>query len=50
MIFMKGEQDMVSYYEQKYNEALGQLKRLGDGLERNDAYRKGQTSLEYKGL
>jgi hypothetical protein len=50
MIFMKGEQDMVSYYEQKYNEALGQLKRLGDGLERNDSYRKGQTSLEYKGL
>jgi hypothetical protein len=50
MIFMKGEQDMVAYYEQKYNEALGQLKRLGDGLERNDAYRKGQTSLEYKGL
>lgn len=50
MIFMKGEQDMVAYYEQKYTEALGQLKRLGDGLERNDAYRKGQTSLEYKGL
>ena len=50
MIFMKGEADMVGYYEQKYQEALAQLKRLGDGLERNDAYRKGQTSLEYKGL
>jgi len=50
MLFMKGEQDIVAYYEQKYSEALGQLKRLGDGLERNDAYRKGQTSLEYKGL
>jgi len=50
MLFMKGEQDLVSYYEQKYTEALAQLKRLGDGLERNDAYRKGQTSLEYKGL
>jgi len=50
MIFMKGEQDMVSYYENKYQEALAQLKRLGDGLDRNDAYRKGQTSLEYKGL
>jgi len=50
LIFMKGEQDMVGYYEQKYQEALAQLKRLGDGLERNDAYRKGQTSLEYKGL
>ena len=50
MLFMKGEQDLVGYYENKYQEALAQLKRLGDGLERNDAYRKGQTSLEYKGL
>jgi len=50
MIFMKGEQDMVGYYEQKYQEALMQVKRLGDGLERNDAYRQGQTSIPYKGL
>jgi hypothetical protein len=50
MLFMKGEADLVGYYENKYQEALAQLKRLGDGLERNDAYRKGQTSLEYKGL
>jgi hypothetical protein len=42
---MKGEQDLVSYYEQKYQEALAQLKRLGDGLERGDAYRDGQTKL-----
>jgi len=47
---MKGEQDMVTYYEKMFQESLMQLKRLGDGLERNDAYRKGQTSLEYKGL
>jgi hypothetical protein len=47
---MKGEQDMVSYYEKMFQESLMQLKRLGDGLECNDAYRKGQTSLEYKGL
>ena len=25
MIFMKGEQDMVKYYEDKYQEALAQL-------------------------
>jgi len=50
LIFMKGEQDMVGYYEQKYQEALMQVKRLGDGLERNDAYRQGQTSIPYKGL
>jgi hypothetical protein len=50
VIFMKGEQDMVTYYEKMFQESLMQLKRLGDGLERNDSYRKGQTSLEYKGL
>jgi hypothetical protein len=50
ILFMKGEQDMVSYYEKMYQDAIGQLKRLGDGLERNDAYRKGQTSLPYNQL
>ncbi|MEI7463468.1 MAG: hypothetical protein WCK03_03685, partial [Candidatus Taylorbacteria bacterium] len=50
VIFMKGEQDMVAYYEKAYQEGMGQLKRLGDGLERNDAYRKGQTSLPYNQL
>ena len=50
MIFMKGEQDMVAYYEQKYAEALTQLKRLGDGLERGDSYRDGQTKLPYNKL
>lgn len=50
VLFMKGEQDMVAYYQKMYEEALGQLKRLGDGLERNDAYRKGQTSLPYNQL
>jgi hypothetical protein len=50
LIFMKGEADMVGYYEAKYQEALAQLKRLGDGLERNDAYRSGQTSLPYNQL
>jgi len=40
--FMKGEQDMVTLYNTKYNEALGMAKRLGDGMERQDAYRSGQ--------
>jgi hypothetical protein len=43
MLFMKGEQDLVGYYENKYQEALSQLQRLGDGLERGDAYRNGQA-------
>jgi hypothetical protein len=49
MIFMKGEQDMVTYYEQKFMEAVGLAKRLGDGLERGDAYRDGQTKLNVSG-
>ena len=40
--FMKGEQDMIALYNQKYMEALAMAKRLGDGLERSDAYRSGQ--------
>jgi hypothetical protein len=40
--FMKGEQDMMVLYEGKYKEALALAKRLGDGLERQDAYRSGQ--------
>jgi hypothetical protein len=50
MLFMKGEQDLVVYYQKMYEEALGQAKRLGDGLERGDAYRDGQTKLQAKGL
>ena len=44
-IYMKGEQDMMQYYEQKYQEALALLKRLGDGLDRQDAYRSGQARI-----
>lgn len=40
--FMKGEQDLTALYNQKYMEALQLAKRLGDGLERSDAYRSGQ--------
>lgn len=46
VIFMKGEADMVSYYEKMFQEAMGELKRLGDGLERGDAYRDGQTKIK----
>ncbi len=44
-VYLKGEQDMMQYYDQKYMEALGQLKRLGDGLDRQDAYRSGQVRV-----
>lgn len=46
MLFMKGEQDLIKYYEDKYMEAVAQLNRLGTGLERNDAYRVGQASIK----
>jgi hypothetical protein len=40
--FMKGETDIISLYDTKYKEALALAKRLGDGMERQDAYRSGQ--------
>ncbi len=40
--YMKGEVDMMGLYNQKFIEALALAKRLGDGLERQDAYRSGQ--------
>jgi hypothetical protein len=40
--YMKGETDMLALYDGKYKEALAQAKRLGDGMERQDAYRSGQ--------
>jgi hypothetical protein len=42
---MKGETDMLTLYEMKYKEALALAQRLGDGLERSDAYRSGQFRL-----
>ncbi len=44
--FMKGETDMVTLYNTKYGEALGMAKRLGDGMERQDAYRSGQVRIK----
>ena len=44
--FMKGEQDIMAFYQQKYTEALAQLNRLGTGLERGDAYRDGQAKIK----
>jgi hypothetical protein len=44
--FMKGEPDLVALYNKKYTEALALAKRLGDGMERQDAYRSGQLRVE----
>ena len=40
--YMKGEPDIMALYDGKYKEALAMAQRLGDGLERSDAYRSGQ--------
>jgi len=45
MTYMKGEADLVTLYNTKYNEALALAKRLGDGMERQDAYRSGQVRI-----
>lgn len=44
--FMKGEADMLQLYVAKYTEAMQQLKRLCDGLQRGDAYRDGQAKVK----
>jgi len=49
VIFQKGEQDMVNYYEAKYQESLALLKDLGDGKDRRSAYRDGQLRLPVPG-
>lgn len=43
--YMKGEADLLALYDGKYKEAVALAKRLGDGLERQDAYRSGQARV-----
>lgn len=44
--FMKGESDLITLYNTKYGESLIMAKRLGDGLQRQDAYRSGQARMD----
>jgi hypothetical protein len=41
--FMKGEQDVIAGYQKRYDEALGMLKQLSEGKNRQDMYRSGQA-------
>jgi hypothetical protein len=41
--FMKGEQDLVTLYQNMYVQSIALLKNLGDGKQRMDAYRDGQV-------
>jgi hypothetical protein len=44
--YMKGEEDITAQYDAKYQEALALLKQLGDGKDRQDAYRSGQVRVK----
>lgn len=46
--FMKGEADVIAGYNKRYEEAMNLAKRLGDGMERQDAYRSGQVRYPVK--
>ena len=43
--YMKSDAETINFYKDRYGEALALLTRLGNGLERGDAYRDGQTKL-----
>ncbi len=42
---MKGEADVIAGYMKRYEEAMILAKRLGDGMDRRDAYRSGQVRM-----
>lgn len=43
--FMKGEQEIMSLYGSRYEEAMIQLKELGDGRNKRDSYRNGEPRV-----
>jgi hypothetical protein len=43
--FLKGEPDMVAFYDKMFTDSMGLLKNLGDGKQRMDAYRDGQVRI-----
>jgi len=45
IVFMKGEADVIAAYKARYDEAMSLYKQMGDGKERQDAYRSGQVRV-----
>lgn len=43
--FIKGSPEMVALYDKMFMESLALLKQLGDGKQRQDAYRSGQVRV-----
>jgi hypothetical protein len=48
LTYMKGEQDMLALYKNRFDESMFLLKQLGDGKNRQDAYRNGQVRVPVK--
>ena len=46
--YLKGDPDLMVNYQKQYQENIVQLKMLGDGKDRRDAYRSGQVRYEVK--
>jgi hypothetical protein len=46
--YMKSDTDVVKNYSDRYNEAFTMAKQLGDGKDRQDAYRSGQVRYPVK--
>jgi hypothetical protein len=46
--YMKSDADVVKNYSDRYNEAFTMAKQLGDGKDRQDAYRSGQVRYPVK--
>jgi hypothetical protein len=44
--YMKGEADLVKFYQEMYIQSIALLKNLGDGKQRADAYRSGQVRIQ----
>jgi hypothetical protein len=44
--FMKGEDDLIKLYQERYVQAIALLKNLSDGKLRQDAYRDGQVRVQ----
>ena len=43
-----GDQDIIKVYQNRYDESMALLKQLGDGKDRQDAYRSGQVRYPVK--
>ena len=44
--YMKGEETMIKLYSERYLSSIALLKNLGDGKQRQDAYRNGQVRVK----